>query len=110
VPTGEDAGEVVFREKVREDAVRGELWGMSRWTMADLRPPNVRDFITRLNSDRARSRRLYCRDRAVIAEQVTRRSLGSPLRSEYWHCAHEVSPGQRQNSVCTWENSAAVAH
>jgi hypothetical protein len=64
---GEDAGDVVFREKVREDAVRGELWGMSRWTMADLRPSNVRSFITRLNADRARSRRLYGRDRAIIA-------------------------------------------
>jgi hypothetical protein len=67
VPPGEDAGDVVFREKVREDAVRGELWGMSRWTMADLRQSNVRGFITRLNADRARSRRLYRSDRVIIA-------------------------------------------
>jgi Transcriptional regulator, AbiEi antitoxin len=67
VPPGEDAGDVVFREKVREDAVRAELWGMSRWTMADLQPSNVRSFIIRLNADLARSRRLYGRDRAIIA-------------------------------------------
>ena len=56
---GEEPGDVVFREKVREDAIRGELWGMTRWVMADLQPGNVRSFINRLNADRARSRRLY---------------------------------------------------
>jgi len=66
ITPGEDAGDVVFREKVREDAVRGELWGMTRWVMADLQPANVRNFIHRLNADRARSRRLYSRNRAIV--------------------------------------------
>jgi hypothetical protein len=64
---GEDAGDAVFREKVREDTIRGELWGMTRWIMADLQPANARNFIQRLNADRARSRRLYSRNRAIIA-------------------------------------------
>ena len=35
---GETAGDAVFREKRREDGVRGELLGMSRWTWRDLMP------------------------------------------------------------------------
>jgi hypothetical protein len=64
--TGEGAEDVVFREKVREDTIRGELWGMSRWIMADLQRANVRNFVQRLNADRARSRRLYGRNRVII--------------------------------------------
>jgi hypothetical protein len=37
---GEDAGDAVFREKVREDAIRDEDWGVVRWTWADLRRPD----------------------------------------------------------------------
>ena len=32
-----------------------------------LQPANVRSFIHRLNADRARSRRLYTRNRTIIA-------------------------------------------
>jgi hypothetical protein len=39
---------------------------MSRWIMADLQRANVRNFVQRLNDDRARSRRLYTRNRAII--------------------------------------------
>ena len=37
---GQDAGDAVFREKVREDAVRDEGWGVIRWTWADLHRPD----------------------------------------------------------------------
>jgi hypothetical protein len=33
---GQDPGEVVYAEKVREDAVRAEDLGVVRWTWADL--------------------------------------------------------------------------
>jgi hypothetical protein len=35
---GQDPGEVVFREKVREDAIRAEIRGMTRWTWPELDP------------------------------------------------------------------------
>jgi hypothetical protein len=37
---GQDAGDVVFREKEREDAIRDEGWGVVRWTWADLHRPD----------------------------------------------------------------------
>ncbi len=64
---GETSGDAVFREKRREDGVRGELLGMSRWTWRDLMPAHSGALIRRLNSDRARSRQLYTRNRTVIA-------------------------------------------
>jgi hypothetical protein len=33
---GQDAGEAVFQEKLREHAVRDEGWGVVRWVWADL--------------------------------------------------------------------------
>jgi hypothetical protein len=33
---GQDAGDAVFGEKVREDAVRAQDWEVVRWTWADL--------------------------------------------------------------------------
>lgn len=38
---GEDVGEVVFREKVREDRLRDAGWQVVRWTWADLDRPHV---------------------------------------------------------------------
>lgn len=38
---GEDAGEVVFREKVREDLLRDAGWQVVRWVWADLDRPHV---------------------------------------------------------------------
>lgn len=37
--TGESPGDAVFREKRREDAVRGEGWDMVRWTWAEILRP-----------------------------------------------------------------------
>ena len=34
---GQDVGEVVYAEKLREDAIRSEDWEVVRWTWADLR-------------------------------------------------------------------------
>ena len=34
---GQDVGEVVYAEKLREDAIRDEDWRVVRWTWVDLR-------------------------------------------------------------------------
>ena len=34
---GQDVGEVVYAEKLREDAIRSEDWQVVRWTWQDLR-------------------------------------------------------------------------
>ncbi len=45
---GQDPGEAVFREKRREDAIRGEVRGMARWIWAELDPfDEVADRIRR---------------------------------------------------------------
>ena len=36
---GQDAGDAVFEEKRREDAIRAEDWDFVRWTWSDLSPP-----------------------------------------------------------------------
>jgi len=38
---GQDAGEAVYREKLREDEIRDEGWGVVRWTWADLHRPDL---------------------------------------------------------------------
>ena len=35
---GQDAGQAVFEEKRREDAIRDEDWRVTRWTWPDLEP------------------------------------------------------------------------
>ena len=62
---GETPADAVFREKRREDNMRGELFGMSRWVWADLSA--ARRLINRINADRERSRRLYTHNRTIIA-------------------------------------------
>jgi hypothetical protein len=37
---GQDAGDAVFAEKRREDAIREEDWGVVRWTWSDLQRPD----------------------------------------------------------------------
>jgi hypothetical protein len=37
---GQHAGDAVFREKQREDAIRDEGWGVIRWTWPDLHRPD----------------------------------------------------------------------
>ena len=56
---GDEPGEVVFREKRREDEMRGESYGMSRWIWADLMLPGRRAFVQRLRSDLDRSAALF---------------------------------------------------
>ncbi|MDP9428448.1 MAG: hypothetical protein M3Q47_06015 [Actinomycetota bacterium] len=36
---GQEPGDVVFEEKLREDEIRGEGWGVVRWTWGDLDVP-----------------------------------------------------------------------
>ena len=67
VRVGETPSDAVFREKKREDRMRGELFGMSRWVWAELSFPAARRLINRINADRERSRRLYTRNRTIIA-------------------------------------------
>ena len=47
--------------------MRGELFGMTRWIWADLSSRRARRLINRINADRERSRRLYTRNRTIIA-------------------------------------------
>jgi hypothetical protein len=53
---GQDPGDAVFEEKRREDAFRGEDWGVVRWTWADLAPGNVVGIRVRRALDRRRRR------------------------------------------------------
>ena len=53
---GESPGDAVFREKRREDRVRAQLLGMSRWVFADMSATQIEAFIVRLNAERAQSR------------------------------------------------------
>src|SRR6185312_16500578 len=38
---GQDPGDAVFEEKLREDAIRDGGWKVARWTWADLARPRV---------------------------------------------------------------------
>jgi hypothetical protein len=51
---GQDAGDAVFAEKRREDAIRDENWGMVRWVWADLRRPDRLAARVRRARDRQR--------------------------------------------------------
>lgn len=61
---GESPGDAVFREKRREDQVRGEAYGMTRWTWVDLAPRPGLALVYRLQADLGRSRALYASTRA----------------------------------------------
>lgn len=50
---GQDAGDAVFAEKRREDAIRDEGWGVVRWVWADLARPDR--FAARVRRARERS-------------------------------------------------------
>ncbi|HEY5820791.1 MAG TPA: type IV toxin-antitoxin system AbiEi family antitoxin domain-containing protein [Propionibacteriaceae bacterium] len=58
---GEAPGDAVFREKLREDAVRAQDLGVTRWTWRDLQPTGTQDFLRRLADDLQRSRSLFVR-------------------------------------------------
>jgi hypothetical protein len=55
---GQDAGDVVFQEKRREDAIRDEAWEVVRWTWSDLSvPATLGERVRRAQSRGARFRR-----------------------------------------------------
>jgi hypothetical protein len=53
---GQDAGDAVFAEKRREDAIRDEDWGVVRWVWSDLERPDRFAGRVRLARERAASR------------------------------------------------------
>jgi hypothetical protein len=53
---GQDAGDAVFAEKRREDAIRDEDWGVVRWVWGDLRRPDQLAGRVRRARERSRSR------------------------------------------------------
>lgn len=57
-----DPGESIVREKKREDQIRDQLWGMSRWIWRDLEPENRGATGRRILQAIERSRRLYTRN------------------------------------------------
>jgi hypothetical protein len=63
----EDPGEVVFREKRREDDLRREGAGMSRLIWRDIAPPHRPETVRRVRSEMETSARLYGHNRTVIA-------------------------------------------
>ncbi len=52
----------VIKEKLREDEVRDELLGFSRWGWAELDPPRLDPWLRGLQRSLERSRRLYTRN------------------------------------------------
>ncbi len=58
--------QVAFEEKRREDAMRSQLLGMSRWTWRDIDPERERRTARRVAAQIEQSRRLYGRGRVVI--------------------------------------------
>lgn len=54
----EEPGDAVFREKCREDEMRGEAYGMSRWTWRDVTPGGRQAFLHRLRSGLDRSAKI----------------------------------------------------
>ena len=61
-PNPDDPGRVLFAEKRREDRVRHEDVGMSRWTWDDLAPSVRRSTAQRIHADIEQSRRIYARN------------------------------------------------
>jgi hypothetical protein len=64
---GESPSDCVFREKRREDAMRADRRGMSRFVWVDVMPRNARRTMTGLRAALDQSRRLYVRGRTIIA-------------------------------------------
>lgn len=55
---GQDPGDAVFEEKVREDAIRDEGWGVVRWVWSDLQRPDRLAARVRRGRERAAALRL----------------------------------------------------
>jgi hypothetical protein len=65
-PYAKDPGRTIEDEKIREDQVRNESLGMSRWVWADLAPLRQETTAARIHQAREQSRRLYCRNATTI--------------------------------------------
>lgn len=64
---GESPSKCVFREKKREDAMRADFRGMSRFVWSMVMPQQARRTMDELRHALDQSRRLYVRGRVVIA-------------------------------------------
>lgn len=64
---GEDASDVVVREKVREDRIRALEHGMSRATWTEVLPDASRRLAERLRHDLEQSHRLHAKGRRFFA-------------------------------------------
>jgi hypothetical protein len=64
---GETASECVIREKKREDAMRADLRGMSRFIWSEVMPQRARRTMADLADALDQSYRLYARRRTIIA-------------------------------------------
>ena len=63
----ETASDCVFREKKREDAMRADLRGMTRFIWAEVMPHSSRRTMAELARSLDQSYRLYVRGRTIIA-------------------------------------------
>ncbi|MCW2810834.1 MAG: Transcriptional regulator, AbiEi antitoxin, Type system [Friedmanniella sp.] len=64
---GETPSDCVFREKQREDAMRADCWGMTRFVWSMVMPGQARRTMVDLRHALEESRRLYVRGRVVLA-------------------------------------------
>lgn len=62
----EDPKSELLKEKGREDNVREELWGVSRWGWVDLDPPRLAPWLNGLRFKLDQSERLYGRNAVHI--------------------------------------------
>jgi hypothetical protein len=65
-PYVRDVGRVLTDEKAREDAIRSQGLGMTRWTWAELGTHVQARTASRIREEMERSRRLYARDAVHI--------------------------------------------
>ncbi|GAA2108600.1 hypothetical protein GCM10009841_29210 [Microlunatus panaciterrae] len=63
---GESASDAVVREKIREDGMRAQRLGMSRFTWSGVMPANAAATMRQLRRDLEQSRSLYTNGRVVI--------------------------------------------
>ncbi len=64
--SGSDLGRIIVDEKRREDQIRDESWGVSRWTWHDLDVRNRATTAERIRTALERSRRVYGRNAVNI--------------------------------------------
>lgn len=65
-PFGRDPGRAITVEKVREDNVRAESFGMSRWIWSGLAPSQQGETVRMITRGMEQSRRLYLRNAVTI--------------------------------------------